>query len=72
MVFGAPRQHARPAFDAQVGATTFPPVEHFDRGLSSSGGPPASRNTFSVSTITGGNARQGSAKTDTPCPYIVH
>ena len=54
----APHRLTRPAFEAHPGAITFPPEadslwSHFSTG------PSASRNTFSVSTITDGNARIG-------------
>ena len=54
-VLRAPHRLTRPAFDAHSGANTFPSA----CGLTttSSTDPSASRNTFSVSTITDGNAR---------------
>ena len=49
----------RPAFEAHPGANTFPSV----CGLTTTSftDPSASRNTFSVSTITDGNAQAGAA-----------
>ena len=53
----APGRLSRPFFEAHPGAITFPPeADFFVESLSS--GPSASRNTFSVSTITDGNARR--------------
>ena len=54
---GSSPAHHRPAFEAHPGANTFPSV----CGLTTSSftDPSASRNTFSVSTITDGNARGG-------------
>ena len=46
-------------FEAHAGATTFPPEVGVIAGARPySRGPQVSRNTFSVSTITGGYARQ--------------
>ena len=53
------------AFETLAGAITFPPeADFFVESLSS--GPSASRNTFSVSTITDGNARIGSRSSYLP------
>ena len=60
---GAPPGSHRPVLDAHPGANTFPPTTHCwprDRAFV---GPSASRNTFSVSTITDGNARVGGRST---------
>ena len=58
-------------FEAHPRATTFPPVEYswpqsqlFWRAHQ------LLPNAFSVPTITGGYARQRSAETDTPCPFV--
>ena len=52
---GSSPAHHRPAFEAHPGANTFPSA----RGLTTTSftDPSASRNTFSVSTITDGNAQ---------------
>ena len=56
---GSSPAHHRPAFEAHPGANTFPSV----CGLTTTSftDPSASRNTFSVSTITDGNAQAGAA-----------
>ena len=50
----------RLAFEAHPGTNTFPPEADSLLWSHTSSGPSASRNTFSVSTITDGNARIGS------------
>ena len=59
--FGLLTGSHRPAFEAHPGANTFPSV----CGLTTTSftDPSASRNTFSVSTITDGNARVGGRST---------
>ena len=54
-VLRAPHRLTRPAFEVHPGANTFPPEGSVNALIST--GPSASRNTFSVSTITDGNAR---------------
>ena len=65
--FRAPPGSHRPVLEAHPGANTFPPV----CGLTTTSftDPSASRNTFSVSTITDGNARGGGRST-LPWLYI--
>ena len=64
----APHWLTRPVFEAHPGATTFP---HEANSLWShlSTGPSASRNTFSVSTITDGNPRIGGPQ-HLSCPCV--
>ena len=57
----APHRLTRPAFEAHLGAITFPPEGSVNALISAV--PSASRNTFSVSTITDGNARIGERST---------
>ena len=58
-VLRAPLRSHRPVLEAHPGANTFPSV----CGLTTTSftDPSASRNTFSVSTITDGNAQAGAA-----------
>ena len=60
-VLRAPHRLTRPAFEAHPGAITFPPKVSSQRR--SSNGPSASRNTFSVTTVTDGNAWIGGRRT---------
>ena len=55
--FGLLTGSHRPVFEAHLGANTFPPEADTLLWCHISSGPSASRNTFSVSTITDGNAR---------------
>ena len=57
VLFGPLTAHHRPAFEAHPGVNTFPSVCGLLPRSQLSTGPSASRNTFSVSTITDGNAR---------------
>ena len=66
----APDRHTRPVFQAHPGATTFPPVEHFDRGLTPPDGSTRfPRALFSVPTITGAYARAKLLNRALPGPH---
>ena len=58
----APHRLTHPAFEVHPGTITFPP-EADSLWSHISTGPSASRNAFSVSTITDGNARIGDRST---------